>query len=444
MSDFYSVLKQSIIDRRLETPEAREATYAQARRAMINRLWSLDPPLAEAEIDQRIGLFDDAVSRIEDELVEVFAAMDVDALPGADDDGFTSVADDGYPDEARDRRHRAAAASRLPARLPAALRGLDERSRAIEQALLEAEAAEAEAAVDEAADYGEASAYDEDVGGLSSYESAPYDDEGPAEHGVSAAAALPRRAPAGPGGAPAAFRPTPPRRERARTAVTDGLTRVRSAIGALVPRSQAAQLRLLIGAVAVLVLLLAGGLVWVLLPRGAATTTPVVLQTDVPGGVSDPDTAIRLPKEAVIVTSSFSLFDGRDPTVFAGDSDNPVRFDGELARIATSTASSGAKVIVGAGLSSRLAGKTIRVTIDARSARENGAETMRFAYQSGVAISHWQTANLSADFTELGLVWRVPALRTDPSGDYIVIEPGVPGSGTGVEIRSVRIDLIDQ
>ena len=101
-------------------------------------------------------------------------------------------------------------------------------------------------------------------------------------------------------------------------------------------------------------------------------------------------------------------------------------------------------MIIGAGLSSRLSGKIVRVTIDARSARENGASSMRFAYQSGVAISHWQTANLSPDFTELGLVWRVPALRTDPNGDYIVIEPGVPGSGTGVEIRSVRIDLIDQ
>jgi hypothetical protein len=427
MSDFYSILKQSIIDRGLDTPEAREAAYAQARRAMINRLWSLDPPLAEDEIDQRIGLFDAAVARIEDEVIEVFAAMDPDGLPDAADDGFPRATDDDYPDQAGEPRYESAAAPRRPARLPTALRGLDERSRAIEQALLEAEAAEAEAAADEATDFGDVPAYDEDVGGLSSYASPASDDEEAyAEHGAAVA-----RAPL-------------PRRDRTRSTMADAVSSVRSAIGGLVPTSHAAQLRLLIGAVAVLVLLLAGGLVWVLLPRTAPPAAPEVLQTDVPGGVSDPDTAIRLPKAAVIVTSSFSLFDGRDPTVFAGDSDNPVRFDGELARIATSAASAGAKVIVGAGLSSRLAGKTVRVTIDARAARENGASTMRFAYQSGVAISHWQTANLSPDFTELGLVWRVPALRTDPNGDYIVIEPGVPGSGTGVEIRSVRIDLIDQ
>ena len=210
------------------------------------------------------------------------------------------------------------------------------------------------------------------------------------------------------------------------------------------PARRPSNLHLLIGVVAILALILVGGLVWLLLPRATPTAdTTVVLQTEVPSGVSDPDTAIRLPKEAITVTSSFSLFDGKDPTVFAGDPDNPVRFDGENARIATSVSSAGAKVIIGAGLSSRLAGRTVRVTIDARSARENGATSMRFAYQSGVAISHWQTANLSSDFTELGLVWRVPALRTNPIGDFIIIEPGIPGSGTGVEIRSVRIDLVD-
>ncbi len=143
-----------------------------------------------------------------------------------------------------------------------------------------------------------------------------------------------------------------------------------------VPASQKSRLRILIGAVALLAVLLVAGVAWLLLPRASPPARgPVVLETEVPGGVSDPDTAIRIPKEAIAVTSSFTLFDGKDPTVFAGDPDNPVRFDGELARIATSVASAGAKVVIGAGLSSRLAGQTVRVTIEARSARENGAST---------------------------------------------------------------------
>jgi hypothetical protein len=107
-----------------------------------------------------------------------------------------------------------------------------------------------------------------------------------------------------------------------------------------------------------------------------------------------------------------------------GDPDNPGRFDGEFARIATSTSSAGAKVIIGAGLSSRLAGRTIRVTIDARSARENGATSMRFAYQSGVAISHWQTANLSSFPNS---AWSGGCRRSHP-WRRLHHQAGIPGS----------------
>ena len=73
MSDFYSVLKQSIVDRGLRTPAQREAVYGQARAAIIRQLWSYDPPLAEDEIDARIGAFDRTVERIEDDVVSIFS-----------------------------------------------------------------------------------------------------------------------------------------------------------------------------------------------------------------------------------------------------------------------------------------------------------------------------------------------------------------------------------
>ena len=67
---------------------------------------------------------------------------------------------------------------------------------------------------------------------------------------------------------------------------------------------------------------------------------------------------------------------------------------------------------------------------------------MRFAYQSGVAISHWQTANLGADYQAVAMTWRVPGLRTDRGGDLLVIQPGVPGDGNGADIKSIKIDLL--
>jgi hypothetical protein len=146
----------------------------------------------------------------------------------------------------------------------------------------------------------------------------------------------------------------------------------------------------------------------------------------------------------VPIDQTFMLFDGRDPTVFETSADNPVRFDAQngIVRISSSTSSPGVKVLIGPGLASRLAGREVRVTIVARSSPEAGAATMRFAYQSGVAISFWQTANLGPDFQSVAMIWRVPALRTDRAGDLLVVQPGVPGDGTGADIKSIRIDLL--
>lgn len=438
MGDFYTVLKQSIIDRGPSTPESREEAYAQARRAMINRLWSYEPPLAEDEIDHRIGQFDIAVGQIEADVVETFAAMEAesfaeDEYDRADDRGYVTSfggteALPAHADEAEDD-------GEPPEPAPRRRHSLEERSRAVERALSEAfeEALHADGDGD-----GDAVWRDQETPGDHDDPPDDYDEPEPAPDTT----APPSRAGTATGKAEIGA-------ERGNAfgakagAARASLARAGSAMAAAIPSDHRTRLYALVGIVALLCLALVGGIAWVLV-GGSKPTVPVVLQTEVPGGVSDPDTAIRLPKEAIAVTNSFSLFDGKDPTVFQGDSDNPVRFDGELARISTSAASPGAKVIIGAGLSSRLAGRTIRVTIEARSARENGAASMRFAYESGVALSHWQTANLSSNFTELGLVWRVPALRTSPTGDFIDIEPGIPGSGTAVEIKSVRIDMVDQ
>jgi hypothetical protein len=100
------------------------------------------------------------------------------------------------------------------------------------------------------------------------------------------------------------------------------------------------------------------------------------------------------------------------------------------------------KVLIGPGLATRLAGHNVRITIVARSSPDIGAAAMRFAYQSGYAISHWQTANLGADYAAVGMLWRVPTMRTNPAGDYLQIEPGIPGDGTGVDIKSISIDVL--
>ena len=82
------------------------------------------------------------------------------------------------------------------------------------------------------------------------------------------------------------------------------------------------------------------------------------------------------------------------------------------------------------------------MTVLARAARENGAAGLRFAYENGIAISQWQTANLGNDFAPYNLVWRVPALHVDPDADQLLIEPGIPGDGTAADIQSIKIDVL--
>jgi hypothetical protein len=430
MSDFYSVLRQSIIERDLRSTDEREAAYAQARQAMIRQLWSYDPPLAEDEIDSRIGAFDIAVQRIEDDVSKVFESMPPapyrqPTAPVGLHEQAAVPADDDRADRGDDR-------------LAAFLRSLDARSRAVERALSEPieenpdHLEEADAAPDgQPRDEPDAAA--SEVPGRRWDERAPE----PAEGDDAEPGHLPPYASA----PPLVLKRPPP---AARPAAT-GPRQSRSLVGAGAGHASRRRVQLLVGTVIVLALVLVAGIVWLFLPAtSGSAVVPVKLETNVPSGVSDPAAALRIPTTAIAVTRSFTLFDGSDPTVFVGDPDNPVRYDGEAARIATSVASAGARVEIGPGLSSRLAGRTVRVTIVARSARENGASTMRFAYQSGLAISHWQTANLSPEFTPLGLVWRVPTLRTSPAGDAILIEPGIPGSGTGVEVKSVAIDLIEE
>ena len=109
-----------------------------------------------------------------------------------------------------------------------------------------------------------------------------------------------------------------------------------------------------------------------------------------------------------------------------------------LPAISTSAGSAGATALIGPGLAVRLARshRPRRRSWRARR-RKTASANLRFAFQSGLAVSYWKTANLTADFAPIDLTWRVPTLRTDPTGNAIIIEPGIPGDGTGAEIGAI-------
>ena len=149
-----------------------------------------------------------------------------------------------------------------------------------------------------------------------------------------------------------------------------------------------------------------------------------------------------LPPAGSDIADRFMVFDGSDRAVFSAAPSNPVRIAEDSARIKTDAGSAGARALVDASIANQLAGKTVKVTLVARSAPANGAAKLRFAYQSGLAISHWQTVDLTGDYQPLSLDWRVPAMRTGTASNTIIIEPGVPGDGTGVDVAAIAIDVL--
>jgi len=494
MSDFYSVLKQSIIDRGLRSARDREAAYAQARTAMIRRLWSYDPPLAEDEIDARIGQFDIAVERIESDVVEVFAAepepvgaaeLDVSdaaappALPvydGYDEDAdytpaFGGAAADA-PDEAEDQP-----ADAEPARTSGEIKSLvdlltsiDIRSLAVEEALNAEPQDEETHQPTEDADEEDASSAQQAHARLpapsttdrSLEDDAAVDDDGDPddvriEYFRVPAAERAERARKRPATYDDRFddseesaRPRRPRQEprleaRAPRPIVSGdvaAFRLKRRKPAAARPTGDRRLAVLVAAVGALAVALIAVTAYVLWSMPSAKGPAAVAGAPV-GAVPAPSPAGGMPPPAEGVLQRFTLFDGSDPTVFDADPSNPIRFDGNIARVSTSADSAGARAVVGPGLASRLAGHTVRVTVMARAAKENGAPSLRFAYQSGLAVSYWQTAKLTAQFSAFQLEWRLPKLETDPTGNVIVIEPGIPGDGTGADISAIAIDLLD-
>jgi hypothetical protein len=413
MTDFYALLKQSILDRGIRSATDREEVYAQARRAVVKQLWDFRPPLAADEIDMRVGAYDKAVERIEADLRVTFASSAPPPKPSR------ALA------PAKPARKVALEAVRMATYAPS---GRGQSAALAEWAREQPEYAPGVQRAAEA--YAPPPPFEEaandDYIDDAEYEEEPSPPPPPRE--------APRRRPQG-------DRWSEPRQTEPRRIASARSQRPLAEYLSFLGTPEQVTPRLLAIAISALFVLLVGFGAYML---GAHSRSGVTVDIGVRREVSDAATAARIPEDNVKVAQTFMVFDGRDPTVFSTTPDNPIRFDNAdgFARVASSTSASGVKVMVGPGLAARLAGHQVRVVIDARSSTEFGAANMRFAYQSGLAISHWQTANLSADYKELGILWRVPTMRTSPNGDFLLIEPGIPGDGTGADIKAIRIDIL--
>jgi len=480
MTDLHALLRESIIREDIRDPDDRARIYAEARRAVMRRLWDQDPPIRMEEIDERIATFDSAAAVIERDIRDHFEADELNghaAAPAVSHADAPSAMAPTPPEPSPPAPsiHADDPTEATHAPLHQDLAWEAERDDEVEDPppepdwdIPDEEAYPATFGGDEGTD----PADDDD--GYNGYPAARYDEDDDEGYYAPPAMRPPRsadvrsgsrsggRSDTGAYAAPLGYDSTDDLDEAAYRAPAQA-DRWSEPVGQSVAAPRTVEVKpsrqrrkvnrssLQAGLLVTAIIIMLGGLAgfaWLFLNPldTAAPERSVTVAIEDRRQVSDAATAIRVASEAIAIQQTFSVFDGQDPTVFEAASDNPVRFDndasGGFARIASSAGSAGARVVIGPGLAERLAGRDIRVRIVVRESTDRGAGSMRFAYQSGVAISHWQTATLEPGYTEVGIRWRVPGIRTNLGGDYLVIEPGIPGDGTGVDIRAVEIDLL--
>lgn len=399
MSQLDNVLRRSIAHLHPSDPMGRERVFASAREAMIRLLRVYDPPLTSFEIDSKIREFDDIVDTIEAELAWARPFM----LPPP-----AAVAADATGTLTRER----------PPMVPPSSR------RVLPGPVYPDVEAEPEVEIEPPPP-----ADDDDY---DDYLDDDYEDIEPDDY---------------------------PEDDDLYDAGYGPLDRLMDFVDRISWRIVAA---------AVVAILLAGGIGVLFLhgrtPSGEASPAAEVAAAPTPAAAPQEPEPSQRPAAATptsaepqtpaasdanaggLALETMVLFDGRDPSVFQSAPDNPVAFQGDeqggFARVSSSTSSTGARVEVGRGVYERIAGHRIRIVLVARGSRLAPATSLRFAYQNGRVQSPWTDVAVAGQYTPLSAIWQAPKDRGGPEFDSIIIEPGVPGDGTSVDIRSVRIEVL--
>lgn len=102
MADYYPLLSKAIAGLTEPTAEARQAIYERARRALLNQLRNLDPPVADGVIEREAQALERAVAQLETELMARFGPPPDSAIlePAIDESEFAPAqVRDIQPDE---------------------------------------------------------------------------------------------------------------------------------------------------------------------------------------------------------------------------------------------------------------------------------------------------------------------------------------------------------
>ncbi|MHA1560263.1 MAG: hypothetical protein ACTSWI_06285 [Alphaproteobacteria bacterium] len=182
----------------------------------------------------------------------------------------------------------------------------------------------------------------------------------------------------------------------------------------------------------------------VLFPSDTDSETTRAQPAPAPAPAAETQAAPAAP--LVVSGGGIVMFDGGDPSVFEAAADNPTNYladvGGGVVRITSTINSGGARLAIGPDAANSLAGHQVRVVMEARGTPDQAAAAVRLAYQQDLIILDWRLARLIGEFAVITATWTIPG-RVAEGTDYLLIEPGVAGDGTAIDVRSIRFELLD-
>lgn len=149
----------------------------------------------------------------------------------------------------------------------------------------------------------------------------------------------------------------------------------------------------------------------------------------------------------VVEGRALSTFYAAQGTSFsiAGDNVNPFAYAVLSAHVARKNAPQSAGVFITLGPADKkvFSGKSIRVTARARQGRADPLSGFDMRYFGKGAGSKWRSFDLSGEFENYSFEFKAGAANPD-TNDYVGFWPDVAGQGRTMDVKWLKVEIIDK
>ncbi|MEM7465006.1 MAG: hypothetical protein AAF362_20240, partial [Pseudomonadota bacterium] len=111
---------------------------------------------------------------------------------------------------------------------------------------------------------------------------------------------------------------------------------------------------------------------------------------------------------------------------------------------ASSGSTQGVFIVLEPEVEAAASGKNVRITITARTAKKSGSPLFGLAYSTAaVGNSGWRNFIPTEEYSDYSFDYEVPVMKGPPGKDYIGIWADVEGTGRGIVVKDVSLNLVE-